>query len=101
MTNIKEKKIVFIFQMRQLCLEVCSQFELPLVTVPDDLQEFQQVGVFQICLAAELVTADVQTYREKLVYLRKLDRELVRHQLYEPANMYDKVSQAAISKKEI
>ena len=78
--------------MRHLALEVCTQFELPMVTLSDELPDFQQIGVYKICLAAERVAADVHTYREKLLHLRKLDFDLVRHHLYEPVSKYKKVS---------
>ncbi len=55
------------------------------------MPDFRQLGVFEICLAAERTEANVHTYREKLVHLRKLDHELMRHQLYEPTELYDKV----------
>ena len=83
---------VFYLKVRHLTLEVCTQFELPMVTVSDEMPDFQQIGVFKICLAAESVAADVHSYREKLLHLRKLDYDLVGHHLYEPPSKYNKVS---------
>ena len=59
------------------------QFELPLVRMSEEMPDFEQIGVFKICLAAERVAADVHSYREKLMHLRKLDYDLVGNHLYE------------------
>ena len=45
------------------------------------LQDVEQVGVFKICLNAELIPAEVHTYRDKLVHLRRLDHGTVQNQL--------------------
>ncbi len=77
-------------QVRRLSLEVCCCFTLPLVSLPEEV-EVIQTGVYSICLEADLVEANVHVYRDKLVHLRKLEHGVVQHQLYEPAELYDKV----------
>ena len=48
-----------------MTLEICSQFDLPMVKMSDELQDVAQIGIFSICLAAERVATDVHSYREK------------------------------------
>ena len=45
------------------------------------LQEINQIGVFAICLAAEQITVNVQTYRDRLVHLHKLDWDVLQNQV--------------------
>lgn len=44
-------------------------------------QDVDQIGVFRICLDAEQTSANVHTYRQKLVHLRKLQYSLIHNQL--------------------
>ena len=69
---------------------MCCCFSLPLVSLPEDV-EVVQTGVYSICLEADVVEPNVQTYRDKLVHLRKLEHGVVQHQLYEPPELYNKV----------
>ncbi|XP_064627386.1 small subunit processome component 20 homolog [Lineus longissimus] len=66
-------------QVRLLTLRILSQFDAKMPILED--QNMEQVCVFTICLEAEKVPLSVQNYREKLIYLRKLEHGSVQNNL--------------------
>ncbi|XP_074650347.1 small subunit processome component 20 homolog [Tubulanus polymorphus] len=62
-------------QVRLMSLRILSQFPLRYPTLED--QGAEQLGVFRICLEAELVPLTVHHYRTKLMYLQKLECNIV------------------------
>ncbi|XP_023930047.1 small subunit processome component 20 homolog [Lingula anatina] len=68
-----------ISQSRLLTLRIMSCFDLPLPECEDE--NTVQTSIFSICLAAEMIPITVQDYREKLMHLRKLDFEVVEHNI--------------------
>jgi U3 small nucleolar RNA-associated protein 20 len=76
-------------RVRLLTLQICCQFPYQYMPIPDDVR-IEQIGIFQICLAAEEIPTAVHTYREKLVPLHKLEHSIVQNQI--PIGPYKKVA---------
>ncbi|XP_078582715.1 small subunit processome component 20 homolog isoform X3 [Branchiostoma floridae x Branchiostoma japonicum] len=67
-------------KVRLLTLRVLSNFKVELPDLEPGEEEFQDAreSVFKTCLQAEETPASVQLYREKLMYLNRLDFDTVR-----------------------
>ncbi|XP_067674264.1 small subunit processome component 20 homolog [Haliotis asinina] len=74
-------------QVRLLSVHTLSLFPVDLPPVEE--QDTEQLGVFDICQAAERVDINVYNYRERLRHLRKLDYKLVQPNI--PVGPFEKV----------
>ncbi|XP_046556646.1 LOW QUALITY PROTEIN: small subunit processome component 20 homolog [Haliotis rubra] len=74
-------------QVRLLSVHTLSLFPVDLPPVEE--QDTEQLGVFDICQAAERVDINVYNYRERLRHLRKLDYKLVQPNI--PIGPFEKV----------
>jgi len=75
-------------QIRRSTIQICCSFPHQFPVLPEDL-DIQQIGLFEICRQAEMIEPTIQTYRDKLVHLRKLDVMLEKNQL--PVGPYELV----------
>ncbi|XP_030621601.1 small subunit processome component 20 homolog [Chanos chanos] len=64
-------------KIRLLTLRIMTHFEADLPKPAQSEESTARQTVFAVCLQAELIPATVQDYREKLLHLRKLRRDLV------------------------
>ncbi|XP_071112967.1 small subunit processome component 20 homolog [Haliotis cracherodii] len=74
-------------QVRLLSLHTLSLFPVDLPPVEE--KETEQLGVFDICQAAERVDINVYNYRDRLRHLQKLDYKLVQTNI--PIGPFEKV----------
>ncbi|XP_063423263.1 small subunit processome component 20 homolog isoform X1 [Mytilus trossulus] len=65
-------------QIRQLSLRILTHFDMRLPSVGNSSD---QMGVFRICLEAEETSLSVQTYRERQMFLQKLEFTTVQYQI--------------------
>ncbi|XP_064596875.1 small subunit processome component 20 homolog [Liolophura sinensis] len=66
-------------EVRLLTLRIFTRFDLPLPEVENRMS--LPVSVFQICHKAESVPLGVQEYKQKLMYLRKLNFDIVQNSI--------------------
>ncbi|XP_071941723.1 small subunit processome component 20 homolog [Antedon mediterranea] len=75
-------------KVRLLSLHILSTFLLDLPTLEDKVS-VEQVGIFRLCLRAEMVPVTLADYREKLKCLQHLDYNVVQYNIPKESNLHE------------
>ncbi|VDI48925.1 U3 small nucleolar RNA-associated protein 20, partial [Mytilus galloprovincialis] len=78
LTEDRLLQIYSFYRIRQLSLRILTHFDMRLPSVGNSSD---QMGVFRICLEAEETSLSVQTYRERQMFLQKLEFTTVQYQI--------------------